>query len=111
MLLTVKEKISEENLKKVAEDFEGYVKVVVDLRRKILSAGGTKQVDGEQMLLQAGSQQRDLWGGGYDLETGEIDFDSMINIRPNTNNPSREVLDKDIRDQMTEIILNLMQIG
>jgi hypothetical protein len=54
----------------------------VDVNRKILSAGGDKHVDGEQMLLKDGSKQEDLWGAGLDLETSEMDFDSMINLRP-----------------------------
>ena len=48
-------------------------------------------------------------GGGIDFETGEIDFDSMINLRPGQGNKSREVLDQKIRDQMVVIIKNLLR--
>ena len=105
MLLIIREKAGKETLKKVAEDFDGYVKVVVDIRRSILAAGGELHVDGEKLLLEDGSSQVDLWGAGIDLETGEIDFDSMVNLRPAQGNPSREVLDKGIRQQI-EIIIN-----
>ena len=108
MLLIVRQKADEDTRRKVAEDINGYVKVVVDIRRKILSAGGTLHVDGETLLLQEGSRQADLWGGGIDFETGEVDFDSLINIRPAQDNPSREVLDKKIRDEMQVIIHNLL---
>ena len=91
MLLIIRTKVDSESLKRVAEDLKGYIKVVVDVRRKILSAGGQKHVDGEQMLLKDGSRQEDLWGAGLDLETNEMDFDSMINLRP-TQNTSREIL-------------------
>ena len=47
MLIIIRAKIDPESLKKVAEDLKGYIKVVVDVRRKILSAGGQKHVDGE----------------------------------------------------------------
>ena len=63
MLLIVRKKIDEDTLKKIAEDLDGYVKVVVDIKRKILSAGGKLHVDGESMLLKDGSKQVDLWGG------------------------------------------------
>ncbi|MFH0764251.1 MAG: DUF5674 family protein [Candidatus Omnitrophota bacterium] len=109
MLLIIKKKVDENILKKVAEDLNGYVKVVVDVRRKILSAGGTMHVDGERLLLEDGGKQSDLWGGGIDLETNSIDFDSLINLRPRQANTSREVLNQDIRKQMETIIHSLLR--
>ncbi len=108
MLIIIKDKASEETLKKASKDFEGYVKVVVDIEREILSAGGLRHFEGERLLLEDGSLQKNLWGGGLDLQTKEIDFDSMINIRPNQGNTSREVLSGEIRKQMEEIIKNLL---
>ena len=108
MLIIIRSKINSETLKQVAEDLKGYVKVVVDVRRKILSAGGEKHVDGEQLLLKDGSKQEYLWGAGLDLETDEMDFDSMINLRP-TQNASREVLDPNIRQQVESITRSLLQ--
>lgn len=109
MLLIIRQKADEDTLKKIAEDLDGYVKVVVDIKRKILSAGGKLHVDGESMLLKDGSKQVDLWGAGIDLETDEIDFDSMINLRPAQANPSREVLDQAIRKDMETIIRSLLE--
>lgn len=108
MLILVTSKINEGDLKRVAEDLEGYVKVVIDIEKEILTAGGTRHVEGEQLLLEQGSRQENLWGGGIDLETKEIDFDSMINIRPGQDNPSREVLSKEIRIKMEEISRKLL---
>ena len=108
MLLIIRTKVDQDTRRKVAEDLKGYVKVVVDVRRKILSAGGQKHVDGEQMLLKDGSRQEDLWGAGLDLETNEMDFDSMINLRP-TQNASREILDQKIRRQVELITRSLLQ--
>src|SRR3989338_4886768 len=108
MLMLVRCKIDPEFRKKVAEDLKGYIKVVVDIRRQILSAGGEKHVDGEQMLLKDGSHQEDLWGAGLDLETNEMDFDSMINLRP-AQNGSREILDLKIRQQVESITRSLLQ--
>ena len=108
MLLIIHAKIDSESRKKVAEDLKGYIKVVVDSQRKILSAGGQKHVDGERLLLKDGSRQEDLWGAGLDLETNEMDFDSMINLRP-TQNASREILDQKIRQQAETITRSLLQ--
>ena len=109
MLLIVRKKTDEDTVKKVSEDLNGYVKVTVDVKRGILAAGGTLHVDGEKLLLEDGSRQADLWGGGIDFETGEIDFDSMINLRPAQGNRSREVLDKKIRKQIEGIIHRLLK--
>lgn len=108
MLLIIRTKADSQSRSKVAEDLKGYIKVVVDVRRRILSAGGQKHVDGEQMLLKDGSRQEDLWGAGVDLETNEMDFDSMINLRP-TQNASREILDQKIRQQVESITRSLLQ--
>ena len=109
MLLIIRQKADEETIKKVSEDLDGYVKVVVDVSRKILAAGGKLHTDGEKLLLQDASQQADLWGAGIDFETGEVDFDSMINLRPRQGNSSREVLDKDVRKQIELIIRGLLR--
>ena len=109
MLCIIQEKITDEGLTKAAEDLDGYIKVVVDVDRQILTAGGLRHVDGERLLLANGSMQENLWGGGLDLESGEIDFDSMINIRSGQNNPSREVLSQEIRAQMVKIIKALLK--
>ena len=107
MLIIIRSKIDSDGLKKVAEDLKGYIKVVVDVRRRILSAGGEKHVDGEQLLLKDGSKQEDLWGAGLDLETNEMDFDSMINLRPKQNT-SREILDANVRQQVETITRSLL---
>ena len=109
MLLIIRKKAGEDDIKKISEDLSGYVKVTVDIKRGILAAGGMLHVDSERLLLEDGSKQADLWGGGIDFETGEIDFDSMINIRPAQGNRSRDVLDKKIREKMEEIIHRLLK--
>lgn len=108
MLIIIKKRATEEQLKKTAEDFDGYIKVVVDVKRGILAGGGKRHFEGEQKLLGEGSEQRDLWGGGLDLETREIDCNSVINLRPQHGNPSREILSKEIRERFDKIIRDLL---
>lgn len=108
MLLIVRTKINSQIRQKIAEDLKGYIKIVVDVRRKILAAGGEKHVDGERLLLEDGSHQEDLWGAGLDLETGEMDFDSLINLRP-AQNRSREILDEEIRKKSASLVQSLLK--
>ena len=94
------------SIQKASEDLGGYVKFVVDLKREVMTIGGLRHLEGEQLLLQDGSHQSDLWGGGVDLESKEIDYESMINIRPPAN-PSRELLDIKLRDQVKDVVNKL----
>lgn len=109
MILVIRKKATKEELEKMAEDFDGlYIKVVVDIERKILAGGGERHVDAEQVLLKDGSKQENLWGGGMDVETKEIDYNSMINIRPSQGNNTREVLSTEIRKIFDEIMKDLL---
>jgi len=92
----------------MAQDFDGYIKVVVDIKLEILAGGGERHVDGEQRLLQEGSRQENLWGGSLDVTSGEIDYNSVINLRPRQNNPSRDILSLNIRNKFDNIIKNLL---
>lgn len=104
MLQILRTKATKQQIDDSASDLVGFIKVVIDIDRKILSAGGERHVDGEQMLLADGSHQAFLWGGGFDTESKEIDYNSMINLRLSDNNPSREVLSESIRKQFDEIV-------
>jgi len=108
MLLILSKRAKDEEIKKVAQDLDGYIKFVVDVKNEILAAGGKIHADGEKLLLAKESRQQDLWGGGLDLETGEIDFDSMINLRPGQGNFSREVLSQEIRKKIEEIVRRIL---
>jgi len=108
MILIIRKKADPESLKRVAEDLKGYIKVVVDVQRQILAAGGLKHVDCESLLLKDGSSQENLWGAGLDLETNQMDFDAMINLRPRQNT-SREILDPIIRQKVESITRSLLQ--
>jgi hypothetical protein len=108
MGLIIKGKASKKEVEKLAKHFKGYIKVVVDVERGILTGGGDRHADDEKMLLEDGSKQENLWGGGFDLETGEIDYNSVINLRPKQGNPSRDILSKETREKFDEIVRKLL---
>lgn len=103
MLLVFRKKATKEEIKKIAEDLDGYIKLVVDVDKEIIAAGGKRHYEGEQKLLELGSKQGSLWGGGLDLETKEIDFNSIINLRPKEN-PSRDILSEKVRKKFKKIV-------
>lgn len=106
MLILLTTRATQDQIKNASDDLDGYVKFVVDLEKEVMTIGGLRHIEGEQLLLQNGSSQKNLWGGGVDLQSKEIDFDSMINIHP-PENSSREVLDKVLREQIKKIVNKL----
>ena len=110
----VLEPITLAHLRRLAE--QGYgdvIKAVVDVRRRTMVVGGELHADEEQILLDDGSDQNDLWGINlYPDENAEdwIEYDSMINVRPAQNNRSRGVesleLQLTIRSIVEELILS-----
>lgn len=104
MVITKSEPFTKEEIEKLKEVFDVYIKTVMDVKRKICSAGTDRHFKGEKLLLDQGSKQSDIWGGGIDLETKIIDFNSFINIRPNDNNTSNEIQSLDIRKEYEKLI-------
>ncbi len=104
MILILTKKPTKEEIKKMGYEYGSYIKLVVDLKKRILAGGGAMHLDGEKVLLRGGSLQKNLWGGGIDLETGEVTYDSMINIRPNEGNTRREIQSEQTRNKFREIV-------
>lgn len=102
MIITKNEPFTEEEVIKLSEEFETYIKTVIDIENKICSAGANRHFENEAVLLQKGSKQSSLWGGGIDLKTLAIDNNSMINIRPNDDNTSNEIQEQETREKFTE---------
>ena len=103
MIITKESPFTKEEIEKLKEYFDPYIKTVIDVENEICSAGSDRHHDSEQILLKEGSKQKDLWGGGLDLETKEIDSNSFINIRPNHGNNSNEVQDATIREKYKKL--------
>jgi hypothetical protein len=43
------------------EELETYIKLAVDVERNILAGGGEYHADCEEVLLENGSRQEDIW--------------------------------------------------
>lgn len=103
MIISSSAPYTKEQISQLREQFDTYIKTVIDVEKKICIAGMDRHYEGEQQLLATGSKQSNLWGGGIELEAKEIDYNSFINIRPHDNNPSNEILDKSIRVQYGQL--------
>lgn len=108
MFLIIRKKAAPEEIAKMAQDYQGYIKIVVDVERGILTGGGERHYEDEQLLLKDGSKQENLWGGGIDWDSKEIDYNSIINLRPSQNNPSRDILSQEVREKFDKIVKDLL---
>lgn len=102
MIITKREPFTKEEIGKLRELFDVYIKTVIDIEKKICSAGCDRHFESEKILLDQGSKQENVWGGGIDLETLIIDGNSFINIRPRQNNTSNEIQVPEVRIKFEE---------
>lgn len=105
----VSDSISIDALRDLAQTtFGNLVKAVVDIEQKRMVIAADLHADEEQYLLNQGSHQSNLWGINlYPEFFGTdrfIEFDSMINVRPSQNNPSRSVLDRGLQAQIQKVV-------
>ena len=102
--------ITKAELIKASSNFieENAIKAAVDIKREIVAVDSPMHYDCEQLLLENGSAQADIWGINLYLDENDIDdiveFDSMINIRPSQGNRSRGVEDETIQAKIKEIV-------
>lgn len=87
---------------------ENTIKAAVDIERNLIAVDAPMHYECEQLLLENGSNQVDLWGINLYLDEENIDdlveFDSMINIRPAQNNRSRNVEDPAIQAKIKDVV-------
>ncbi len=96
-------------MQEMLQSLGSYVKLAVDVRRGVLVGGGEFHADCEQVLLETGSRQEDIWGADWLPSSQEVQLEALINIRPRDNNPSMTILDPAIRAQVETIVRRLLE--
>lgn len=97
--------------KKHSTYFGTMIKAVVDVRREMIALDAELHADLENILLQEGGKQEDLWGINLFLnkEKGDwIEFTALINIRPSMKNRGMEVEDPLVRQKIISIVGRLI---
>ena len=84
--------------------FGDFVKVVVDIEKKILSCGCELHIDCAEELIIDGSISKNLWGANVFRKKNTIQFVSLINIRPQEGNRTMEIQLPDIRQKVEQVI-------
>lgn len=107
-IILLKKKATSQEIKEMLSTLENYIKVAVDIRKGILVGGGIMHADCEAVLLENGSQQKDIWGANWDPEMKTVEFEALINIRPRDNNRSMKIQDPEICSQVKKIAEDLL---
>ncbi|MBP5974346.1 hypothetical protein HW132_16800 [Brasilonema sp. CT11] len=89
------------------EQHKFYIKTAVDVERRVLAGGGDMHYDCEQILLDDGSTQENIWGASFMPVNPKITYDSIVNLRPRQNR-SMEILDPNIRERVAQIIIEFL---
>lgn len=90
------------------ETLGSYIKLAVDVERGWVAGGGELHADCEAVLLEAGSRQEDIWGADWD-PSGEVRYESLINIRPRQDNRSLLVQSPELRQRIEKIVRHIFE--
>jgi len=102
--------IKKSDLIKESKNFidDNTIKAAVDIKKEIIAVDAPMHYECEQLLLENGSNQEDIWGINLYLDEENpddlVEFDSMINIRPAENNRTRSVENPETREQIKKVV-------
>jgi len=108
MIYILQDKPTSEQVVEMLKENETMIKIVVDIRRRVLAGGGEMHSDCESVLLDDGSEQDDLWGANWFPAGQEIIFESLINIRPRLGNRSILIQNEELRQQVESVTLEIL---
>ncbi len=107
-------KTSIEEVKKLADFWYGtMIKGAVDVEMGRVALGGDYHIEDSELLTKTGSKFEDIWGFNIRFEEngdGVLEFDSMVNIKPNFGNHSRSINNEEIMKKAKEIVCKFIDL-
>ena len=100
MIIILDRKIPPDEFEQAREIYNDYIKTVVDIERNVLAVGGEYHIECEEALIQNGSKQENLYGGGYKVSTKEVEYMAMGNYKPVLGRTTYEIMDGEIRKNL-----------
>lgn len=104
MIHRITTRATSQQMQEMREALHTYIKLAVDVRRRVVAGGGALHADCEAALIEDGSQQSDIWGADWLPESREVHFESLINIRPKQGNRSMTITDPALRATIETIV-------
>ena len=108
MIHLLYERATSQQVAEMLEEYDGMIKIVVDIRRRALSGGGEMHADCESKLLEDGSEQDDVWGANWYPAEQRIAFESLINIRPSLGNRNILIQSQELRDSVESVTREIL---
>jgi len=81
----VRQRATENERRETLEELETCIKLAFDVERSILAGGGGYHAVCEEVLLEDGSKQKDIWGAEWYPDSKKVGFGALINIRSQVN--------------------------
>lgn len=103
-------KATPEQIQEMLAELGDYIKLAIDVKRRVVAGGGELHADCEEVLLEEGSEQVDIWGADWDPMKKKIKFSSFINIRPKQKNRGMEVENPELRTAMEQIVRERLEL-
>ena len=105
----IRQHATAEEVTDMLEALGDYIKVAVDVDRGILAGGGEYHADCEEVLLEDGSAQEQVWGADWYPDSRSVVFGALINIRPRQGNMGMELQDIRLREQVEAVVRHLLE--
>ena len=100
---------TEAEIRDMLETLQTYIKLAVDVEREVVVGGGEYHADCEEVLLEDGSLQENIWGADWYPDTRTVGFVALINIRPRQGNRGMEIEDPTLRRRIEAIVRRLAE--
>ena len=108
MIHLLRTRATSQQVEEMLQEYESMIKIVVDIRRRVLAGGSEMHSDCESLLLEDGSEQDDLWGANWYPAEQEIVFESLINIRPSAGNRGILIQSEELRQKVASVALEIL---
>ena len=106
----IRNRATQEQIREMLEELETYIKLAIDVERNVLAGGGEYHADCEEVLLEDGSRQEDIWGADWYPGSKTVEFVALINIRPRQGNRGMEVGDPNLRAKIETIVRQWLEV-
>ena len=105
----IRQRASEKEVDEMLEELQTYIKLAVDIERSVLAGGGEYHADCEEVLLEDGCRQEDVWGADWYPDSKTVEFGALINIRPHQGNRGMEIENLELRKEIETIVRQLLE--
>jgi len=105
----IRQHATQKEIEEMLQELETYIKLAVDVERSILAGGGEYHADCEEVLLEDGSLQENVWGADWYPDSKTVAFGALINIRPDQGNREMEIENPELCKKIETIVRQLLE--